>query len=331
MIASELIVSLQKSKKKQQIPPLPSNNKLSLSPFESEKIHIEIIRVLTRSNFLTAQELGRLLLFVSKSLPKFLYCSKNELWQTLLIHRFGHDVTIFAKTVGAEEKLFRSLLKGQIKPDKASTTHPSNHKPCDYKLIVNVHPTGRSKACYSKVLEGQDILPFFKNGFLKIENINLALDEDESNVERNWYISIHILRKIDCKCCCLFQSVNCFAAGNYFSFSGNCCLKMKNGGGRLLDELIQSHHEIQNRYGYTFHYGIFFEVELRDIIHGCNYDGRTCGCSLKSDRVAQTCPTISSMQIELRLHNNLISVDYPKTTNIEFIQILDFLNGWDRH
>ncbi len=182
----------------------------SAVPFEN--IPIEIFRLLIKSNYLTAGDLGKIVLFTSKKLQGYLFHSYDEVWETLLIARFGHSVCALTKALPnrdcdcscAAEKLFRSLLKEPVFPKK-EPVRPLKYSPDDYYLIVNVFLEKGSKANLTRVVHGKEIPSFFKNGKFSIKVEDLSIDDYE-NVVDTWEVTVHIMRIVDQKCCCLFQS-----------------------------------------------------------------------------------------------------------------------------
>ena len=299
-------------------------NNNSFTPLIPQKTPIEIFRLLIKSKFLTTQEIGELLLFVSKSLPLDIFQSPNEVWETLLISRFGHDVCALAQTQtivpnsisNNSEILFRALLKGEVWPDK-EPIRPLKYSPKDYHLILNVYPAKKGKkALFSKVLKGTEITSFFNNGSVDIDVIQLSFD-DERDVENNWVVTIHMLRTTDQKCICLFQSEDAFSDFDYFFFYGrHLCLDM-NGSDvvyseQLLDELRKNNADVG-----SFE-GVRFNVCLNSIVRGC-----CCGFCQPFSGI------ITSVRLEATLFGWHTTYDYPKKTNIKFAQILELLHAWE--
>mmetsp|Transcript_28378 Transcript_28378/g.35100 ORF Transcript_28378/g.35100 Transcript_28378/m.35100 type:complete len:349 (+) Transcript_28378:139-1185(+) len=299
------------------------NPKIIKIPASSFPIPIEAFRILIQSNFLAIKDIGKLLLFVSKTLSSNLFDNQNEIWEILSIHHFGHEICglarnecpLLATRINASnpEQLFRSLLKGEIRPPK-SNIRPLKYTPHDYYIIVNVYTKKGSKACFSTMIHGPQAPEFFIDGSININAIFLPF-ENEGEVERDWSVQIHLLRTTDQKYCCIFESDQTFSDYNdycesFWFYSKNERLEMSDIAyeQQLLEELSATGISIDE----NLTYGINFHVYLNCIARDC------CCCEPG---------VITSMNIRANIHHDLDN--FPKVPSVGMAQLLELLYAWD--
>jgi hypothetical protein len=173
----------------------------------------ESFRLVCRSNFLSIQDLGRLLLFTSNTLTRSMY-TKKELWTLLLLSRFNLDLKSILSARISAKFLFLSLMEKEY---KLQTTPIRNleYKPSDYQIIVNVFQGRGGRAIASKVVNGNSVPSFFSNGKLELRDLNVRVNVDDSDLG----ITAHIFRLRDGNTMCLYESNECDMMDcNAFSF-----------------------------------------------------------------------------------------------------------------
>jgi hypothetical protein len=275
----------------------------------------EIIRQLVKSNFLDYKEMGRLLLFVSKSTVSLGFLC-DDLWKSLLVNRFGDDIAckMMESLNCGPHQCFRHLIKTE--PRKSI---PQRFVPSDYRIIINLYDDIGRRIMF-RILRGENIERFFDDGYIVMkgsDGLREPIFTKYSGIFRT-KATVHIVRIPDQKSICIIddkKGLNEYSLEKkYFIFTTSLC---PSSSLSLVDEsatqLLANMME--------FSQGIYFNLRMK--IRRTNSRDRNCtdGCNVA-------------------LYGNLVleAVCYPtcesfkdgrkRNMNAKFSQILEKFYGW---
>jgi len=161
----------------------------------------EVLRLLTRSGFVSVHSLGKLLLCTSKKMTNSIY-TNDEVWKLLIQSRFSFDsfnspTSILPLSL---KQVFHFLQKREARRP-ATPIHTLEFVPRDYTLIVSLYYmdwNDKKQAIFTKFIDGDTIPSFFIDG-------SFEFDLSDDTPYYDFILSIHIMRA-DGKCCCLLGS-----------------------------------------------------------------------------------------------------------------------------
>jgi len=119
----------------------------------------QVLKAIAASHFLTAKELGRLLLLSSKELTVSAFSSPDdEIWKHLVLTHMGNEqgeAMLQAIAPMSAEQCFRQVVLEL--PLKYTEPRPLQYAPKDYLIIVSMRDHVRNQPVYHKAIPGQDI------------------------------------------------------------------------------------------------------------------------------------------------------------------------------
>ena len=124
-----------------------------------------ILRQVIQSGYLDYREMGRFLLFVSKSITELSYLC-NDIWKSLLVDRFGVEISyeMMNKLHCGPQKCFCHLTKTEpLKSQKIDFT------PSDYRIIINVYDDVGKRIIF-KIVCGEEIVRLAVSGCSGIDD-----------------------------------------------------------------------------------------------------------------------------------------------------------------
>ena len=162
----------------------------------------EILRQVIQSGYLDYREMGRLLLFVSKSITELGYLC-DDIWRSLLVNRFGveRSYEMMNKLHCGPQKCFRHLTKTEpLKSQKIVFT------PSDYRIIINVYDDVGKRIIF-KIVCGEEIGSFFNDGYAMIESVNSLKHPLYARYSGLFQMkaTVHIVRIPDQKSICIID------------------------------------------------------------------------------------------------------------------------------
>jgi len=164
----------------------------------------EIIRQIVRSNFLNYREMGRLLLFVSKSTTALGF-SYDDAWEALLINRFGLTIAfdMMNSLKCGPHRCFKHLIKTEPRRSK-----PIRFTSNDYRIIINVYDENGERIIF-RIADGENVDQFFNNGFVSIKGdkgLKNPVYARYSGLYRT-KATVHIIRIPDQKSICIIDDL----------------------------------------------------------------------------------------------------------------------------
>ena len=129
-----------------------------------------LTRVLLLSGFLTPPQMGRLVLWTSKTC-KDAFVSSSWFWKTLCLQYWRNDdatvQALLATTGLSAEQLFRQIA--MTHPNSArATIRPLQYQPADYVLVVEVRDAAEGALVFCQAVPGQDIPSFFQDATCRV-------------------------------------------------------------------------------------------------------------------------------------------------------------------
>jgi hypothetical protein len=288
------------------------------------KIPIEVIRIFVKSEYLNIYELGRFMLFVSKSMVDMIFDTQDDLWQTLCKIQFGEEVIMLSKSIPNfnTRNLFLSLSRGEVhRPQEPP--RPLKYLPSDYHLIINIYSLKDERNCFSKIINGSEVPEFFDDGsfHLEVTNLNLNFKIYENYPIRNFKLTLHLRRISDQKCCCLFKSdefcqdvcdEGTFMSDSLFLFSDMNDAAYCRSLMRDIDESVDG-----------FSFMVFLEKDTQ-----CTFDDcKTCNNPLGN--AVQHKYTYLKLETELSSRDYNFLETFPDGNNVKFAHFIEQLYGWD--
>ena len=161
-----------------------------------------ILRQVIQSGYLDYREMGRFLLFVSKSITELSYLC-NDIWKSLLVDRFGVEISyeMMNKLHCRPQKCFCHLTKTKpLKSQKIDFT------PSDYRIIINVYDDVGKRIIF-KIVCGEEIGSFFNNGYAMIKSVNSLKHPLYARYSGLFQMktTVHIVRTPDQKSICIID------------------------------------------------------------------------------------------------------------------------------
>jgi len=270
----------------------------------------EVFRLITRSNFLTIQELGRFLLFTSKSMTNSIYDSSEEVWELLFLSRFGPS--IFSIPRSSKRSFLVATMKEEARRPPMDI-RGLRYSPEQYQVIVNVFQSRGGQAILSKVMKGETVPTFFQHGNIIMKDLKVQIDFD-----RYMGVSVHVHRLVDDKVICLYDSSDCdqFEEDQLYFYNGDCLEMSDMPYARQLGKDLSTISESIE--------GISMEIELKTGYERAEENVSCgCGCCIGGGKIYIK---------ELEVLANIKEYDdynaFPKDSNVTFAHYLEEIYGW---
>jgi hypothetical protein len=125
----------------------------------------DVWKPLVSSQFLTNQELGRLLLLTNKGLLEDANDDTENVWKLLCQNHWGYEAadTLLRATGMSPKACFRKLVCKPKDPD-TYTLPPLRYSPQDYLLIVDAFNQVTNKLLFCETIPGENVPDFFAHG-----------------------------------------------------------------------------------------------------------------------------------------------------------------------
>ena len=269
----------------------------------------EVFRLISSSQFLSIKELGRFLLFTSKTMANALY-SEDELWGVLIQSRFSFSpgalrellVSMGTGTTMGSKETFLSLFHRGQRERSPTVIRDLQYRPVDYKLIVNMFEGDGGRAILSRIIDGEDVLSFFQDGSLTVTDLDLPVGDCV-----DLKASVQILRMTDNKVLRLFQEQGPDDYDTdyiFFGFDSNLEFRDYDYSRRLYEEVCSDFEYVQGL-------GIWLDVTYS---HSCD-----CGCS----------QNIQSLNLSAKLDTLGDIEDFSADKEVTFAHFLEEFYGWE--
>lgn len=280
----------------------------------------EIFRLVTRSNFLSIQDLGKFLLFTSNSMTKSMY-AKEEVWALLLLSRFRFDLGSFPSPRIPAKTMFLSFMaKERQRP--LMPIRDLQYSPQDYQLIVNVFQQGGGRAIASRVVSGDDAPSFFSQGKFEVEDVDARVNLEDMGLR----ITVHILRLVDGQVVCLFDSTDFDMLDcdlTYFGPGGDLEFSDLAYSQSLDNALIKDSGPVE------FMDGIAIEATVTTQIVSAPEEKLLSICEC-GDRIVFGYKVIKTIEVSAQIDQYDEYISFPKDSAVTFAHYLETMRGWDR-
>ena len=223
LIRQDTFVALPKITPNLACPPL-------LASQPSPSIPSEVLRQILRRDFLTYQELGRLLLFVSKII--LVDIEEEEIWSNLCRRRWRNSKHMPSSVVQQRgfKWLFSQLTLGlPIRKDHDWSSLPPSPKITSENMffLITIRPKDGDEEVISIALQQAPLDQLLSTGKTHVEletpyrigefdmaEYDLPGDFLDENMFNTWTASVHCLRLDENRCCCLHDTRDRFLDEN---------------------------------------------------------------------------------------------------------------------
>ena len=188
---------------------------------QSDTIPVEILHQVCRSAFLTAEEVGRLLLFVSKSF--ILGIGKEHAWEIICSRKWRNTVDVPVDTTNLRgfEWLFRKRIKG-LNGTPNLKIAPPTLSPEVLTLLISIY-NANQKEVVSLTLKDEALKILLRNGELNVALRDfvplgtfplkgggiIGFNLDSHSEFCRWKATMHLLRSDQLQCACVHETSQC--------------------------------------------------------------------------------------------------------------------------
>jgi hypothetical protein len=176
-------------------------------------IPTEVIRQVTRSEFLTSEEAGRLLLLTCSSIPRD-YGGPSSVWQDLCLSKWKNSLQVPQSLIKPRgyEWLFRQKSQGLARRLDWPALPPPTLQPSQLQFLISI--TKNNKEIVSQVLEGDKLEQLFTAGEVAwtlpepvriLDDLPRTSSTSPSSMDQ-YSASIHALRLDTNACCCVHDT-----------------------------------------------------------------------------------------------------------------------------